>query len=122
MIPKTERLQEYMRLQGVSYGISYYARPLLLFFSSENRLLWLRDHDKHHDDAHPDGENSAMWQKVSEHGTYTLGESLSEQAMNTEPNPLGSVTQEQIDEFDAWMDGFGTYDDEVPTEEVSQEL
>ncbi|GJV56365.1 zf-CCHC domain-containing protein [Tanacetum coccineum] len=41
MIPKTERLQEYMRLQVVSYGISYYARPLLLFFSSENRLLWL---------------------------------------------------------------------------------
>ncbi|GJY79265.1 integrase, catalytic region, zinc finger, CCHC-type containing protein [Tanacetum coccineum] len=43
MIPKTKRLQEYRRLQGVSYGISYYARPLLLFFSSENRLLWLSE-------------------------------------------------------------------------------
>ncbi|GJV11982.1 hypothetical protein Tco_1353523 [Tanacetum coccineum] len=27
-----------------------------------------------------------------------------------------------MDEFDAWMDGFGTNDDEVPTEEVSQDL
>nr|GEY24755.1 hypothetical protein [Tanacetum cinerariifolium] len=33
-----------------------------------------------------------------------------------------SCTQEQLDEFDAWMDGFGTDDNEVPTEEVSQEL
>ncbi|GJY32729.1 hypothetical protein Tco_0417198 [Tanacetum coccineum] len=42
--------------------------------------------------------------------------------MNEEPNPSGSGTQEQLDEFDAWMDDFGTDDDEVPTEEVSQEL
>ncbi|GJR79805.1 hypothetical protein Tco_0150590 [Tanacetum coccineum] len=56
-----------------------------------------RDHDDHHDDAHPEREN------------------------NQEPNPLGSGTQEQLDEFDAWMDDFRT-DDEVPTEEVSQEL
>ncbi|GJV66467.1 hypothetical protein Tco_1481976 [Tanacetum coccineum] len=33
MILKTERLQEYTRLQVVSYGIDYVARPLLLFFS-----------------------------------------------------------------------------------------
>ncbi|GKC40622.1 hypothetical protein Tco_1053006 [Tanacetum coccineum] len=58
----------------------------------------LRDHDDHHDDAHPEGENSMKRKKMSEHGTYT------------------------IDEFNAWMDGFGTYDDEVPTEEVSPEL
>ncbi|GKB20111.1 putative mitochondrial protein [Tanacetum coccineum] len=43
MIPKTERLQEYKRLQVVSYGIDYVARPLLLFFSSENRLLWFSE-------------------------------------------------------------------------------
>ncbi|GKF85950.1 hypothetical protein Tco_0253777 [Tanacetum coccineum] len=31
-----------MGLHDVSYGIEYVARPLLLFFSSENRLLWFR--------------------------------------------------------------------------------
>nr|GEY79829.1 hypothetical protein [Tanacetum cinerariifolium] len=40
MIPKTKRLHEYRRLQVVSYEINYVARPLLLFFSSENQLLW----------------------------------------------------------------------------------
>ncbi|GJT99402.1 hypothetical protein Tco_1109741 [Tanacetum coccineum] len=43
MILKIERLQEYRRLQVVSYGIDYVARPLLLFFSSENRLLWFSE-------------------------------------------------------------------------------
>ncbi|GJS87358.1 hypothetical protein Tco_0769994 [Tanacetum coccineum] len=33
-----------------------------------------------------------------------------------------SSTQEQLDEFDDWMDGFGTDDDEVPSKEVSLEL
>ncbi|GJV32572.1 hypothetical protein Tco_1392972 [Tanacetum coccineum] len=33
-----------------------------------------------------------------------------------------SSTQEQLDEFDAWMDDFGTDDDEVQSEEVSPEL
>ncbi|GKA51041.1 hypothetical protein Tco_0744237 [Tanacetum coccineum] len=31
-----------MELHDVSYGIDNVARPLLLFFSSENRLLWFR--------------------------------------------------------------------------------
>ncbi|GJW63714.1 reverse transcriptase domain-containing protein [Tanacetum coccineum] len=31
-----------MELHDVSYGIEYVARTLLLFFSSENRLLWYR--------------------------------------------------------------------------------
>ncbi|GJR78443.1 hypothetical protein Tco_0149228 [Tanacetum coccineum] len=54
--------------------------------------------------------------------TAPLDESSSEQVMDQEPNPSGLGTQEQLDEFDAWMDDFGTDDDEVPTEEVSQEL
>nr|GEV48545.1 hypothetical protein [Tanacetum cinerariifolium] len=41
--------------------------------------------------------------------------------MEQKPNPSGSGTQEQLDEFDAWMDDFST-DDEVSTEEVSQKL
>nr|GEX10777.1 hypothetical protein [Tanacetum cinerariifolium] len=56
------------------------------------------------------------------YGTYSIGESSSEQVMDQEPNLSGSGTQEQIDEFDAWMDGFGINNDEVPKEEVLQDL
>ncbi|GJU76585.1 hypothetical protein Tco_1273655, partial [Tanacetum coccineum] len=42
MIPETKRLLKYMELHDVSYGIDNVARPLRLFFSSENRLLWFR--------------------------------------------------------------------------------
>ncbi|GKC14379.1 hypothetical protein Tco_1011161, partial [Tanacetum coccineum] len=42
--------------------------------------------------------------------------------MDQEPNPSDSGIQEQLDEFDAWMEGFEIGDDEVPTEEVSPEL
>ncbi|GJW47085.1 hypothetical protein Tco_0078731 [Tanacetum coccineum] len=75
-----------------------------------------------HDDAHLEGENSAKRQKTLEHGTYTIGESSSEQAMDTEPNPPGSGTPKQLDKFDACMDGFGTDGDEVLNEEVLQDL
>ncbi|GJS38557.1 hypothetical protein Tco_0563600 [Tanacetum coccineum] len=51
----------------------------------------------------------------------SLGESSSEQVMD-ESNPYRSGTQEQLDEFDAWMDDFVTDDNEVPFEEVSPEL
>ncbi|GJW19250.1 hypothetical protein Tco_0026686 [Tanacetum coccineum] len=37
----------------------------------------LRDQDDPHDDAHPEGENSAKRQKTSKHGTYVFGESSS---------------------------------------------
>ncbi|GKC94856.1 hypothetical protein Tco_1160298 [Tanacetum coccineum] len=82
-----------------------------------------RDHKDHHDDdAHPEGESGAKRHKMSEHGIYLVGKSSSEQAMDQEPNLLGSGTQEQLDEFDDWMDDFGINDDEVPTEEVSPKL
>nr|GEX77175.1 hypothetical protein [Tanacetum cinerariifolium] len=38
-----------------------------------------RDHEDHHDDnARPKGESSAKRQKMSEHGTYSVGESSSD--------------------------------------------
>ncbi|GJU67014.1 hypothetical protein Tco_1253273 [Tanacetum coccineum] len=51
----------------------------------------LRDQDDTYDDVHLERENSAKRQKTSEHGTYVMGESSSD-------------------------------DDELPTENVSQEL
>ncbi|GKF13670.1 hypothetical protein Tco_0055132, partial [Tanacetum coccineum] len=64
------------------------------------RLIMERqqNHEDPHDDAHPDGENSARRQKTSEHGTYVIGESSSGQDNESEPD-----------------------DDELPTEKVSQE-
>ncbi|GKA86995.1 hypothetical protein Tco_0808706 [Tanacetum coccineum] len=90
--------------------------------------LMMRDdeqlyHDDYQDDdAHPEGESSVKRQKTSKHGTYSLGESSSGQAMEQDPNPSGSGTQEQIDDIDAWMEDVGTDDDEVPDDKVSQEL
>ncbi|GJY94335.1 hypothetical protein Tco_0510696, partial [Tanacetum coccineum] len=46
-----------------------------------------RDQDDPHDNAHPEGENSAKRQKTSEHGTYVFGESSSGQANESEPGP-----------------------------------
>ncbi|GKD64772.1 hypothetical protein Tco_1306880 [Tanacetum coccineum] len=76
--------------------------------------------DNHHDDAHPEGENSAKRQKISEHGTYVFRESSSSQANRSEPGPSTSGNQEQLDDFDFWMDKYATDDDELPAEKVSQ--
>ncbi|GKB00553.1 hypothetical protein Tco_0828546 [Tanacetum coccineum] len=64
-------------------------------------------------------ESSVKRHKISEHGTYSLGESSSGQAMEQEQNPSGSGTQEQLDESDAWMEDVGTDDDEVPDDKVT---
>ncbi|GKC31069.1 hypothetical protein Tco_1038363 [Tanacetum coccineum] len=78
-----------------------------------------RDHDDYQDnDARPEGKSSVEWQKISEHGTYSIGELSSSQAMEQEPNPPGSSNQEQLDEFYALMEDVGIDDDEVPAEEV----
>nr|GFC97317.1 hypothetical protein [Tanacetum cinerariifolium] len=56
-----------------------------------------RDHDDYQDDdAHHEGENSTKRHKVSEHETYSLGESSSGQAMEQEPNPLGSIPDDKV--------------------------
>nr|GEW33438.1 hypothetical protein [Tanacetum cinerariifolium] len=85
--------------------------------------IFPRDHDDYRDDdAHPEGENNAKRQKISEHGTYSLGESSYGQAIEQEKNPLSLGTQEQLDEFDSWMEDAGIDDDEVPDDKVSQEV
>nr|GEX64309.1 hypothetical protein [Tanacetum cinerariifolium] len=49
-----------------------------------------RDHEDHYDDdARPEEESSAKRQKTFDHGTYSLGESLTEQ-VTKELNPSGS--------------------------------
>ncbi|GKD76909.1 hypothetical protein Tco_1339530 [Tanacetum coccineum] len=54
-----------------------------------------RDQDDPHDNAHPEGENSAKRHKTSEHGTYVFGESSSGQANESKQGPSTSGNQEQ---------------------------
>ncbi|GJZ25466.1 hypothetical protein Tco_0569719 [Tanacetum coccineum] len=63
-----------------------------------------RGQDDPHDDAHPERENSAKRQKMSEHRTFVFGESSSGQDYGSKP------------------DSYAINDDEIPTEKVSQEL
>nr|GEY17759.1 hypothetical protein [Tanacetum cinerariifolium] len=79
------------------------------------------DHEDHHDDdARLEGESSAKRQRTSEQSTFTRGESSSH-AME-KLNPSDSGAQEHQEDFDPWSDNQGADDDEVPFEEVSQEL
>ncbi|GKB27924.1 hypothetical protein Tco_0867325 [Tanacetum coccineum] len=58
----------------------------------------LRDQDDPHDDAHPEGENSAKRQKTSEYKAY------------------------QTDDYDFWTESYASDDDEVPMKPVSQDI
>ncbi|GJR72660.1 hypothetical protein Tco_0085025 [Tanacetum coccineum] len=81
-----------------------------------------RDQDDPHDDAHPEGENSAKRQKTSEYEAYVSGESSSGQVFQEEQAPSTSGNQEQDDDFDFWTDSYATNDDEIPTKQVSQDI
>ncbi|GJS76411.1 hypothetical protein Tco_0726292 [Tanacetum coccineum] len=81
-----------------------------------------RDQEDPHDDAHPEGENSAKRQKTSKHGTFVSGESSYAQDYESEPGLSTSGNQDQLDDFDFWTDSYATDDDELSTDKVSQEL
>ncbi|GJS98819.1 hypothetical protein Tco_0819989 [Tanacetum coccineum] len=81
-----------------------------------------RDQDDPHDDAHPEGENSAKRQKTSEYEAYVSGESSSGQVFQEEQAPSTSGNQEQDDDFDFWTDSYALDDDEIPTKQVSQDI
>nr|GEX74773.1 hypothetical protein [Tanacetum cinerariifolium] len=67
--------------------------PLLTVLLRRTTTIRPRDYENHQDDAHPEGDNSAKRQKTFKHGTYTVGESSSEQHMDQEPNPSDSGTK-----------------------------
>ncbi|GKC63703.1 hypothetical protein Tco_1096301, partial [Tanacetum coccineum] len=81
-----------------------------------------RDQDDPHDDAHPEGENSAKRQKTSEFEAYASGESSSGQVNIEEPGPSTSGNQEQDDKFDFWTNSYASDDDEIPTKQVTQDI
>ncbi|GJT48775.1 hypothetical protein Tco_0974932, partial [Tanacetum coccineum] len=71
--------------------------------------ILLRDQDNSHDDAHPEGENSAKRQKTSEYESHVIGES-SGQGNDSEPGPSSSGNQEQVDDYDFWTESYATND------------
>ncbi|GJS53984.1 hypothetical protein Tco_0627346 [Tanacetum coccineum] len=81
-----------------------------------------RDQEDSHDDAHPEGENSAKRQKTSEYKAYVSGESSSGQVNEEEPGLSTSGNQEHDDDFDFWTDSYAFDDDEIPTKQVSQDI
>ncbi|GKF60014.1 hypothetical protein Tco_0176800 [Tanacetum coccineum] len=81
-----------------------------------------RDQDDHHDDAHPEWENSAKRQKTLEYEAYVSGESSSRQANVEEPGPSTSGNQEQDNEFDFWTHSYASNDDEILTKQVTQDI
>ncbi|GJW76021.1 hypothetical protein Tco_0137703 [Tanacetum coccineum] len=79
----------------------------------------LRDQNDPHDDAHPEGENSAKRQKTSEYEAYVSGESSFGQVFQEEQAPSTSRNQEQNDDFDFWTNSYASDDDEIPSKQVS---
>ncbi|GJZ32456.1 hypothetical protein Tco_0577892 [Tanacetum coccineum] len=75
-----------------------------------------RDQDDPHEDAHPEGENSAKRQKTTEHETFELGGSSSGQDYESELGPSTSGNQEQSDDFDFWTNSYAIDDDESKKE------
>ncbi|GJU50529.1 hypothetical protein Tco_1220084 [Tanacetum coccineum] len=67
------------------YQLTYVVRP--------------RDQDDPHDNAPPEGDNSAKRQKTSEYEAYVTGES-SGQVNESEQSPSSSGNQEQVDDYD----------------------
>nr|GEX30192.1 hypothetical protein [Tanacetum cinerariifolium] len=82
----------------------------------------LRDRDDPHDDAHPESENSTKRHETSEHGTFEIGGSSSDQDYESEPGPSTSGNQEQSDDFDYWTNSYAIDDDVLHNEKVSQEF
>ncbi|GJU18696.1 hypothetical protein Tco_1146662 [Tanacetum coccineum] len=81
-----------------------------------------RDQDDPHDDAHPEGENSAKRQKTSEYEAYVSGESSSGQVNEEERGPSTLGNQEQENDYNFWTDSYASDDDEIPTKQVSQDI
>ncbi|GKF32492.1 hypothetical protein Tco_0102290, partial [Tanacetum coccineum] len=63
-----------------------------------------RDQDDPHDDAHPEGENSAKRQKTSEYEAYVSGESSFGHVNENEQGPSTSGKQEQEDDYNFWTE------------------
>ncbi|GJY72805.1 hypothetical protein Tco_0477236 [Tanacetum coccineum] len=106
-----------MELHDVSYGIEYVARPLLLFFSSENRLLWFRSSVSTATTPYVSAASTSTGANAGESSFVYLGGKIPIDA-STLPNadlPIDPNMPDLEDDSDAFSsDGIfnGAYDDE----------
>ncbi|GKG29604.1 hypothetical protein Tco_0419502, partial [Tanacetum coccineum] len=84
-------------------------------------VVRVRDQDDPHDDAHPEGKNSAKRRKTSKYEAYVSGES-SGQDNKSEQHPSSLGNQEQTDDYDFWTESYASDDDEVPSKQVSHDI
>ncbi|GKC12905.1 hypothetical protein Tco_1009687 [Tanacetum coccineum] len=80
-----------------------------------------RDQDDPHDDAPPEGENSAKRQKTSEYKAHVIGE-LSELVDEREQSLSSSGNQKKVDNYDFWTESYALDNDEIPMNQVSQDI
>ncbi|GJT04728.1 hypothetical protein Tco_0839190 [Tanacetum coccineum] len=99
-----------------------FERLLVPHTTCKTSVVRTRDQDDPHDDAHPEGENSAKRQNTSEYQAYVSGESSFGQVNKEEPGPSTSGNQEQVDDYDFWTDSYASDDDEIPMKQVSQDV
>ncbi|GKA95044.1 hypothetical protein Tco_0817082, partial [Tanacetum coccineum] len=64
----------------------------------------------------------SMKKKTSEYEAYVSGESSSGQVNENEQGPSTSRNQEQEDDYDFWTESYALDDDEIPTEQMSQDI
>ncbi|GKE26820.1 hypothetical protein Tco_1442204, partial [Tanacetum coccineum] len=81
-----------------------------------------RDQDDPHDDAPPEGENSAKWQKTSDRGHNGLDSCLNRFTETEEQCSISLGNQKQVDNYDFWTESYASDDDEIPTKQVSQDI
>ncbi|GJT19157.1 hypothetical protein Tco_0877863 [Tanacetum coccineum] len=126
MIPNVDKIKEVKQGEGMGRhplsvpGFCWAGK--MAFGTYQPSAVRPRDQDDPHDDAHPEGENSAKRQKTFKHGTFVFRESSSGQDYESKPGPSTSGNQEQLDDFDVWTDSYTIDDNVIPTEKVSQEL
>ncbi|GJU97374.1 hypothetical protein Tco_1326645 [Tanacetum coccineum] len=84
-------------------------------------VVRLKDQDNPHDDAHPEGKNSAKRQKTSEYEAHVTGES-SGQVNEKEQGQSSLGNKEQVDDYNFWTESYASDDDEIPTKQVSQDI
>ncbi|GJU81515.1 hypothetical protein Tco_1283880 [Tanacetum coccineum] len=98
-----------------------YAKPSFYVEPCRVDDFYRQDHEDHHDDdAFPEGDSSAKRQRMSEKGTYIMGESSSKITKGS--SQTESSTQEQQQEYDLWSEDQGNNDDEVPSKEVTSKF
>ncbi|GJV35293.1 hypothetical protein Tco_1407770 [Tanacetum coccineum] len=89
--------------------------------TSRTSVIHPRDQDDPHNDAHPEGENSAKRQKTFEYEAHVTRES-SGQVNEKEQGQSSLRNQEQIDDYDFCNEYYASYDDELLTKQVSQDI